>query len=190
MPFLPFWENLKINFLFPRDFLSSFSWSAMTAAEKLFVLFALFYYETFSDEKFLLFSFSLPLNSSCTFWASSTTIIIETGIMQQDNAEQVILDPKLIARHYLKTWFFLDLISSIPLDYIFLIFNQVTIDSELLLLNFYFWNFLVLFIAMKIISTNFFRKIFTKKIIIFFLKKKLINKAMCVNYNKNFYRPY
>jgi hyperpolarization activated cyclic nucleotide-gated potassium channel 2 len=45
--------------------------------------------------------------------------------MQQDNAEQVILDPKLIAKHYLKTWFFLDLISSIPLDYIFLIFNQV-----------------------------------------------------------------
>ena len=45
--------------------------------------------------------------------------------MQQDNSEQVILDPKLIARHYLRTWFFLDLISSIPLDYIFLIFNQV-----------------------------------------------------------------
>lgn len=46
------------------------------------------------------------------------------GIMQQDNAEQVILDPKLIAQNYLKTWFFLDLISSIPLDYIFLIFNN------------------------------------------------------------------
>lgn len=45
--------------------------------------------------------------------------------MQQDNAEAVILDPKLIAKNYLKTWFFLDLISSIPLDYIFLIFNQV-----------------------------------------------------------------
>jgi len=48
--------------------------------------------------------------------------------MQQDNAEQVILDPKLIAKHYLRTWFFLDLISSIPLDYIFLIFNQVSIS--------------------------------------------------------------
>lgn len=45
--------------------------------------------------------------------------------MQQDNAEQVILDPKLIASHYLRTWFFLDLISSIPLDYIYLIFNKV-----------------------------------------------------------------
>lgn len=49
-----------------------------------------------------------------------------SGIMQQDNAEQVILDPKLIAKNYLRTWFFLDLISSIPLDYIFLIFNQVS----------------------------------------------------------------
>lgn len=56
-----------------------------------------------------------------------------TGIMQQDNAEQVILDPKLIAKHYLKTWFFLDLISSIPLDYIFLIFNQVTIYHRALM---------------------------------------------------------
>lgn len=55
------------------------------------------------------------------------------GIMQQDNAEQVILDPKIIAKNYLKTWFFLDLISSIPLDYIFLIFNQVTIMDDLLL---------------------------------------------------------
>ena len=52
-------------------------------------------------------------------------LFVFAGIMQQDNAEQVILDPKLIAKHYLKTWFFLDLISSIPLDYIFLIFNQV-----------------------------------------------------------------
>lgn len=59
--------------------------------------------------------------------------------MQQDNAEQVILDPKLIAKHYLKTWFFLDLISSIPLDYIFLIFNQVRT-----LMNHSFWDNLIL----------------------------------------------
>lgn len=59
-----------------------------------------------------------PVNRPCLRFSLS-------GIMQQDNAEQVILDPKLIAKHYLKTWFFLDLISSIPLDYIFLIFNQV-----------------------------------------------------------------
>ena len=46
------------------------------------------------------------------------------GIMNPDLPEQVILDPSLIARGYIRSWFFLDLISSIPLDYIFLIFNQ------------------------------------------------------------------
>lgn len=58
--------------------------------------------------------------------------------MQQDNAEQVILDPKLIAKHYLRTWFFLDLISSIPLDYIFLIFNQVSVLWKYSILLFLF----------------------------------------------------
>ena len=43
--------------------------------------------------------------------------------MQQDNSEQVIIDPVLIAKHYIRTWFFLDLLSSIPLDYIFLIMS-------------------------------------------------------------------
>lgn len=47
------------------------------------------------------------------------------GILQQDNSEQVILEPRLIARNYLRSWFFLDLISSLPLDYLFLLFNQV-----------------------------------------------------------------
>ncbi|XP_076260338.1 hyperpolarization activated cyclic nucleotide gated potassium channel Ih isoform X3 [Rhynchophorus ferrugineus] len=61
---------------------------------------------------------------SDTIFLIDIVVNFRTGIMQQDNAEQVILDPKLIARHYLRTWFFLDLISSIPLDYIFLIFNQ------------------------------------------------------------------
>ena len=46
--------------------------------------------------------------------------------MQQDNTEQVIIDPKLIAHHYIRTWFFLDLLSSIPLDYIFLIFSSIS----------------------------------------------------------------
>ncbi|XP_025833098.1 potassium/sodium hyperpolarization-activated cyclic nucleotide-gated channel 2-like isoform X3 [Agrilus planipennis] len=61
---------------------------------------------------------------SDTIFLIDIVVNFRTGIMQQDNAEQVILDPRLIARHYLRTWFFLDLISSIPLDYIFLIFNQ------------------------------------------------------------------
>lgn len=71
------------------------------------------------------FSFSVSLSES-HIHTNNKQIDGRTGIMQQDNAEQVILDPKLIAKNYLKTWFFLDLISSIPLDYIFLIFNQVS----------------------------------------------------------------
>ncbi|XP_069676989.1 potassium/sodium hyperpolarization-activated cyclic nucleotide-gated channel 2 isoform X7 [Periplaneta americana] len=67
---------------------------------------------------------------SDTIFLIDIVVNFRTGIMQQDNAEQVILDPKLIAKHYLKTWFFLDLISSIPLDYIFLIFNQLQDFSE------------------------------------------------------------
>ncbi|XP_015910462.2 potassium/sodium hyperpolarization-activated cyclic nucleotide-gated channel 2-like isoform X2 [Parasteatoda tepidariorum] len=61
---------------------------------------------------------------SDTVFLLDILVNFRTGIMNQDNSEQVILDPGLIARHYLRTWFFLDLLSSIPLDYIFLIFNQ------------------------------------------------------------------
>ncbi|XP_062545014.1 uncharacterized protein LOC134211796 isoform X3 [Armigeres subalbatus] len=67
---------------------------------------------------------------SDTIFLVDIVVNFRTGIMQQDNAEQVILDPKLIAKHYLKTWFFLDLISSIPLDYIFLIFNQIQKNNQ------------------------------------------------------------
>ncbi|XP_047736533.1 potassium/sodium hyperpolarization-activated cyclic nucleotide-gated channel 3-like [Hyalella azteca] len=67
---------------------------------------------------------------SDTIFLIDIVVNFRTGIMQQDNSEQVILDPKLIARYYLKTWFFLDLISSVPLDYIFLIINQYRKDAE------------------------------------------------------------
>ena len=65
------------------------------------------------------------------------TKVAGPGIMQADNSEQVILDPKLIARDYLRTWFFLDLISSIPLDYIFLIFNSLRGDTIVKFLSFF-----------------------------------------------------
>ncbi|XP_043231625.1 potassium/sodium hyperpolarization-activated cyclic nucleotide-gated channel 3-like isoform X4 [Amphibalanus amphitrite] len=66
---------------------------------------------------------------SDTIFLIDIIVNFRTGIMHQDNSEQVILDPILIARHYLRTWFFLDLISSIPLDYIFLIVNQDFTES-------------------------------------------------------------
>ncbi|RWS02377.1 hypothetical protein B4U79_06248 [Dinothrombium tinctorium] len=60
---------------------------------------------------------------SDTIFLLDIIVNFRTGIMNPDLPEQVILDPKQIARTYVRTWFFLDLISSIPLDYIFLIFN-------------------------------------------------------------------
>ncbi|XP_037031738.1 potassium voltage-gated channel subfamily H member 8 isoform X6 [Bradysia coprophila] len=72
---------------------------------------------------------------SDTIFLIDIVVNFRTGIMQQDNAEQVILDPKLIAQNYLKTWFFLDLISSIPLDYIFLIFNNKDFSDSFQILH-------------------------------------------------------
>uniref|UniRef100_A0A3P9J4X3 Hyperpolarization activated cyclic nucleotide-gated potassium channel 3 n=1 Tax=Oryzias latipes TaxID=8090 RepID=A0A3P9J4X3_ORYLA len=42
-----------------------------------------------------------------------------TGILVEDS--HVILDPKEIRMHYIQTWFLVDFISSIPVDYIFLV---------------------------------------------------------------------
>ncbi|XP_030048973.1 potassium/sodium hyperpolarization-activated cyclic nucleotide-gated channel 1 [Microcaecilia unicolor] len=51
-----------------------------------------------------------------------------TGIVNEDSSE-IILDPKVIKMNYLKSWFVVDLISSIPVDYIFLIVEK-GMDSE------------------------------------------------------------
>ncbi|KAK3766089.1 hypothetical protein RRG08_002323 [Elysia crispata] len=46
------------------------------------------------------------------------------GIILNDFADEIILDPRLIAKQYMKTWFFLDLLSSVPMDYIFLMWDS------------------------------------------------------------------
>ncbi|CAG2178351.1 unnamed protein product, partial [Oppiella nova] len=66
---------------------------------------------------------------SDTVFLLDIAVNFRTGIMNPELPEQVILDPRQIARCYLRSWFFLDLISSIPLDYIFLIFNQDISDN-------------------------------------------------------------
>lgn len=47
-----------------------------------------------------------------------------SGIITNDYADDIILDPKEIARQYVRSWFLLDFISSIPLDYIFRVLNK------------------------------------------------------------------
>jgi hyperpolarization activated cyclic nucleotide-gated potassium channel 2 len=54
------------------------------------------------------------------------------GIIADNFADEIILEPKQIAKHYLRTWFFLDLISSIPLDYIILLFSPQANVTQLL----------------------------------------------------------
>uniref|UniRef100_A0A1I8FXG6 Cyclic nucleotide-binding domain-containing protein n=1 Tax=Macrostomum lignano TaxID=282301 RepID=A0A1I8FXG6_9PLAT len=61
---------------------------------------------------------------SDTIFLSDIAVNFRTGVITNDFADEIILDPKLIAQHYVKSWFFLDLVSSIPMDYIFLALNQ------------------------------------------------------------------
>jgi len=65
---------------------------------------------------------------SDTFFLMDLVLNFRTGIVKEDNTE-IILDPHQIKIKYLKTWFVVDFISSIPVDYIFLIV-ETRIDSD------------------------------------------------------------
>ncbi|XP_029906036.1 potassium/sodium hyperpolarization-activated cyclic nucleotide-gated channel 2 [Myripristis murdjan] len=65
---------------------------------------------------------------SDTFFLMDLVLNFRTGIVFEDNTE-IILDPKKIKKKYLRTWFVVDFVSSIPVDYIFLIVEK-GIDSE------------------------------------------------------------
>uniref|UniRef100_A0A8C9QTY3 Potassium/sodium hyperpolarization-activated cyclic nucleotide-gated channel 1-like n=1 Tax=Scleropages formosus TaxID=113540 RepID=A0A8C9QTY3_SCLFO len=66
--------------------------------------------------------------------ASDTIFLVDlvmnfrTGIVNEESSE-IILDPKVIKLNYLKSWFVVDFLSSIPVDYIFLIVEK-GFDSE------------------------------------------------------------
>jgi hyperpolarization activated cyclic nucleotide-gated potassium channel 2 len=47
-----------------------------------------------------------------------------TGIIASDSYDQVILEPKQIAQRYLRGWFCIDILSSIPFDYFTLILSS------------------------------------------------------------------
>ncbi|XDV34095.1 hypothetical protein PO909_004300, partial [Leuciscus waleckii] len=65
--------------------------------------------------------------ASDTLFLADLVFNFRTGIMEEENS-QIILDPQVISRRYLRGWFTIDFISSIPVDYIFLI---VDIESRL-----------------------------------------------------------
>ncbi|XP_025068455.1 potassium/sodium hyperpolarization-activated cyclic nucleotide-gated channel 3 isoform X2 [Alligator sinensis] len=67
---------------------------------------------------------------SDTFFLADLVLNFRTGIVVEDNTE-IILDPHTIKTKYLKSWFLVDFISSIPVDYIFLIVDLETqVDSD------------------------------------------------------------
>ncbi|XP_029354489.1 potassium/sodium hyperpolarization-activated cyclic nucleotide-gated channel 1 [Echeneis naucrates] len=65
---------------------------------------------------------------SDTFFLMDLVLNFRTGIIKEDNTE-IILDPQQIKIKYLRSWFVVDFISSIPVDYIFLIV-ETRIDSD------------------------------------------------------------
>nr|XP_046207572.1 potassium/sodium hyperpolarization-activated cyclic nucleotide-gated channel 3-like [Oncorhynchus gorbuscha] len=65
---------------------------------------------------------------SDTLFLIDLVLNFRTGIVKEDNTE-IILDPQTIKIKYLKSWFMVDFISSIPVDYIFLIV-ETRIDSD------------------------------------------------------------
>ncbi|MEQ2251022.1 Potassium/sodium hyperpolarization-activated cyclic nucleotide-gated channel 4 [Ilyodon furcidens] len=65
---------------------------------------------------------------SDTFFLLDLVLNFRTGIVKEDNTE-IILDPQQIKIKYLKSWFVVDFVSSIPVDYIFLIV-ETRIDSD------------------------------------------------------------
>lgn len=67
---------------------------------------------------------------SDTLFLVDLVLNFRTGIMKEDSTE-IMLDPKTIRRHYLRSWFAVDFISSIPVDYIFLMVDlEERLDSE------------------------------------------------------------
>ena len=80
-------------------------------------------------------------------------IIISFFIAYYNFDEILIIEPKLIAKNYLKTWFFIDLISAIPFQTFFTIFinkckNEGLLQNPLYGKNFYY--LLILFRLFKI----------------------------------------
>ncbi|XP_028281350.1 potassium/sodium hyperpolarization-activated cyclic nucleotide-gated channel 1 [Parambassis ranga] len=64
---------------------------------------------------------------SDTLFMVDLVLNFRTGIVKEDSTE-ILLDPRAIRLNYLKSWFLVDFVSSIPVDYIFLMVDSL--DSE------------------------------------------------------------
>ncbi|XP_013860170.1 potassium/sodium hyperpolarization-activated cyclic nucleotide-gated channel 2 [Austrofundulus limnaeus] len=64
---------------------------------------------------------------SDTLFMVDLVLNFRTGIVKEDSTE-ILLDPRAIRQNYLRSWFLVDFVSSIPVDYIFLMVDSL--DSE------------------------------------------------------------
>ncbi|XP_068741021.1 potassium/sodium hyperpolarization-activated cyclic nucleotide-gated channel 2-like [Montipora capricornis] len=55
------------------------------------------------------------------FFIADICLNFRTGIVDPNNQEEIILDRKIITRKYLRGWFFVDLLSSLPFDYAYFV---------------------------------------------------------------------
>ncbi|CAF1609965.1 unnamed protein product [Rotaria sp. Silwood1] len=60
---------------------------------------------------------------SDAFFLFDILVNFRTGVLRNDYIDEIILEPRLIAKTYIKTWFILDLVSSLPVDYFFLLLD-------------------------------------------------------------------
>ncbi|ESO05570.1 hypothetical protein HELRODRAFT_77257 [Helobdella robusta] len=81
---------------------------------------------TFNAVSDTIFLMDLIINFR-TGYITNTTTNYFTGIIADNFADEIILEPHHIAVHYLKTWFLLDFLSSIPLDHVIVLFTP---DAE------------------------------------------------------------
>jgi len=68
---------------------------------------------------------------SDAFFATDIVLSFRTGLLQEGADNEVIIDPKKIRRAYIRKWFWLDMISTIPLDTFVFAIARYALDKEI-----------------------------------------------------------
>ena len=66
------------------------------------------------------------------FFIADICLNFRTGIVDPNNQEEIILDRKIITRKYLRGWFFVDLLSSLPFDYAYFVASSSSAQQTLI----------------------------------------------------------
>lgn len=69
--------------------------------------------------------------SDCIF-ITDICLNFKTGIVDPNNQDEIILDKKIIAQKYLRGWFVIDLLSSLPFDYAYFIASSSSAQQTLI----------------------------------------------------------